>query len=358
MQPDEKGFLYPVIDPDVCIDCGKCVGTCPIKNTIKTSGDVSCFAMRLLDEEPLKKSSSGGVAYGLSKVFLYKGGVVYGAAYDEKNRVVHIRVERLEELFRLQGSKYVQSDVRGVFPRVKEDLEQGRAVLFIGTGCQIGGLCSYLGCDYEALLTVDVICLGTPSPKLWERYLNEEIDKYSPCTVNMRDKIKGWATPSFALYRNGKTLKTDVITRSSYLRLFENCYGLRESCFDCSFKFAKHCADLTIGDCWGMERLVKTRADDGLGMSMVFVNSEKGRSLLGKCDDLFWREELVYDDAVKENLMLINSVNHPKDEEDFWETVKEHSIKKTAYTFVPDDPFILKMKKALYPLKQKLFGNK
>ena len=174
MQVDEKGFLYPIINQEICIDCGKCIRTCPIKNKTESNAEgYGCVALQLLDQSPLFQSSSGGVAYGLSRHVLNQGGIVYGAAYDDENRVSHIRVDRVEDLHRLQGSKYVQSNIQGIYPAVKQDLEHGKEVLFSGTGCQVGGLLAYLGKDYKNLITIDVICYGTPSHMLWERYLKE-----------------------------------------------------------------------------------------------------------------------------------------------------------------------------------------
>lgn len=359
MQVDEKGFLYPIIDQEICIDCGKCIRTCPIKNKTESNAEgYGCVALQLLDQSPLFQSSSGGVAYGLSRHVLNQGGIVYGAAYDDENRVSHIRVDRVEDLHRLQGSKYVQSNIQGIYPAVKQDLEHGKEVLFSGTGCQVGGLLAYLGKDYTNLITIDVICHGTPSPMLWERYLKEEVNRYAPCRINMRDKTKGWANPCYTLYRGRKTLKQDMMNRSSYLRLFLWNYGLREACFECSFKTRCHCSDLTLGDCWGMEGLVKTKNDDGMGMSMVFVNSKKGQGLLEKCEKDFWKEDINSDEATKTNPMLIRSFPPPKGEREFWETLKHQTVHKVAYTFIPDDPLVLKIKKKLYPLKKILSRSK
>lgn len=359
MEPDEKGFLYPSIRQDLCVNCGKCVQTCPIRNAADEDAQepLACVALRLHEDDALRRSSSGGVAFGLARIILERGGVVYGAAYLKDNAVAHIRVDSGSELEWLQGSKYVQSDVRGVFCRVRQDLEDGREVLFTGTGCQTAGLMRYLGKEYANLYTVDLICHGTPSPLFWAKYRKEELKRYGSCQVNMRDKQDGWATPVYTISRGGKQLKKERMARISFLRLFLNNYGLRDSCFDCAFKKMKHDSDITIGDCWGIEQIVKTRPDDGLGMSMAFINTAKGKKLLADCSALFWQEELNIHEAVQANLMLIRSVQHPKEENRFWETVREKSVKRTAYGFVPDDPILLKIKKALYPIKEKIVSS-
>ena len=35
MQPDEEGFDYPVINPDLCVRCEMCLKVCPIKAAMK-----------------------------------------------------------------------------------------------------------------------------------------------------------------------------------------------------------------------------------------------------------------------------------------------------------------------------------
>lgn len=359
MKPDEKGFLYPVIQQEKCIDCGRCKKICPIHNAKKDIDhyEVTCWAMHLLDKRALKESSSGGVAYGVSEYVIRNHGVVYGAVYTEKKEVIHKRVENLQELYMLQGTKYVQSKLGEVFQNIRKDLEASRMVLFIGTMCQILGLKAFLGKEYKQLYTMDIICFGVPSPWLYKKYLQEEVQKYLPCNINMRDKSTGWRDSSCSLKREGKILKTVKINDLPYIRLFLNSYGLRDSCFYCPFKGSKHSADLTVGDCWGADFLLNLQKeqmkDDG--MSMVFVNSKKGESLLNEAGSIFWKKEISVQAAIQANPMMMKTAVRPIDEKKFWEDIKIKSIRKTAYQYVPRESLILRIKKSLYPLKQWIF---
>lgn len=356
MRSDEKGFLYPFICAEKCIDCGRCVKSCPIKKERKNDEycQATCWAVRILDEKILKKSSSGGVAYGLSEYVLKKQGVVYGAVYTEEKEVIHERIDSIEKLYMIQGSKYVQSNLGKVFQKVKKDLEDSKKVLFIGTMCQVAGLKAFLRKEYSQLYTVDLICFGVPSPWLYKKYLEEEVKKYMPCNINMRDKITGWKNSSYSLERNGKILKINRLNDVSYHRLFSKGYGLRDSCYFCSFKGEKHLSDLTLGDCWGADtffELSQEQVGDS-GMSMLFVNNEKGKMLLNEADSIFWKKEISAQKAFETNPMMIKVAVHPSDEEQFWQDIKRKSIRSVAYQYVPKESLFLRIKKKVYPFKQ------
>ena len=196
MERDDEGFLYPKINHDACINCGRCESVCPslnFKATMPTAlPDV--FAAVYPNEKVRRHSSSGGAFTALSELILNDGGIIFGAGFDEKWRVVHTAAENLDELENLRGSKYVQSEIGDVYKRVKVELKKDRPVLFSGTPCQCAGLKSFLGKDYDNLLTVDVICHGTPSPMLWEKYLEHHAQSHDIAHVNFRSKRFGWAT--------------------------------------------------------------------------------------------------------------------------------------------------------------------
>lgn len=171
MIPDKKGFLYPKVDTATCIDCGVCTKVCPFEDgNIHLNTPLTAYAAWNKDREQYLASSSGGAAQVFSSYIINQGGVVYGCtSYDM--RIRHIRVDALSDLHKLQGSKYVQSDVRGLFSKVKDDLKAGKPVLFIGTPCQIAGLKNYIKQIPEHLYLVDLICHGVPSQQM----LNEHI---------------------------------------------------------------------------------------------------------------------------------------------------------------------------------------
>ena len=173
MKADSKGFLYPKIDADVCIECGLCDKVCPfpIENQIKRD-PVTAYAAWSVDREIHLSSSSGGAAYVFSKYIIEKGGVVYGCCADGLD-IRHIRVDKVEELYKLQGSKYVQSDVRGIFSQIKTDLRNSLNVLFFGTPCQVAGLKNYIKHVPENLYLVDLICHGVPSLQMLQDHITD-----------------------------------------------------------------------------------------------------------------------------------------------------------------------------------------
>lgn len=279
MVPDSLGFLYPKVDNSSCVDCGLCNAVCQFNNTYKRFANYDkplAYQFRLKDEYQLQKSQSGGAFYAIASYFISIGGVVYGAAFTDSWKVAHARATSLIELEKLRMSKYVQSNLQGVFCRIKEDLRNRLPVLFSGTACQVAGLKSYIPKRlHENLMCMDIICHGVPSPKIWEDYIaylqktrNAKIVK-----ACFRDKRFGWhgAKESF-LYDNGK----------EEFRATSNCLyftgiSIRESCSRCHFTNLKRVGDITIGDQWGISK--DSVYEDGKGLSVILINSLKGQQI-------------------------------------------------------------------------------
>ena len=200
MEPDEEGFLYPKIDAAACTDCGLCRRICPAARSVPVEGDVpKAYALHALDRELLEGSASGGGSALLAQRMLERGGVVFGAVFDEAFLVYHGRIENMAELERFQGSKYPQSAVGDVYRQTKALLERGTPVLFTGTPCQIAGLRAYLARDYEGLLCQDLICHSVPSPRVWRAYLSELERAHGgrAASVCFRHKAEGWTRYQF-----------------------------------------------------------------------------------------------------------------------------------------------------------------
>lgn len=200
MRPDAMGFLYPVVDKDKCIDCGLCEKVCAFNDHYDISLNLPeplAYAARHKDMDEIMKSRSGAAFAAISDYVLENGGIVYGAGYAEHFRVVHKRAITKEQRDEFRGSKYVQSDLRGVFRQVKQDLKGGLQVLFSGTPCQTAGLNSFIGRKLRTnLILVDIVCHGVPSPYLWRDYLAYIEKKHGDkiAWVNFRDKeLFGWA---------------------------------------------------------------------------------------------------------------------------------------------------------------------
>lgn len=177
MIEDEEGFLYPHINKDICIDCGICERVCPIINQKKEKHPIKVFACKNKDEKVRMNSSSGGLFTAIAEEIIKKGGVVFGAKFDSKWNIRIAYTETLDGLKEFQGSKYTQAFVDNSYKDAETFLKKGRLVLFSGTSCQIAGLHNYLHCNYDNLLTIDFICHGVPSQKLFRIFLNEELSK-------------------------------------------------------------------------------------------------------------------------------------------------------------------------------------
>lgn len=277
MKENVEGFMEPVIDAEKCIACGKCRQVCPSVNCQYPNNpepDIYAFSA---EEKLLYDSSSGGIFTFLAENVLKKGGYVAGAAYDDKFRVNHIIIHDIEELDLLRRSKYLQSSTGDTFQRVKELLEEGRYVLYSGCPCQIAGLLRFLGKDYDKLYTVDVLCHGIPSPKLFQEHLCNSyggVEKIEDVEFRSRE---GWGT-LFRVKSKGGETKTSYFNRSVYLWSFLQDINLRASCFQCQYSRLPRQGDVTIGDLWAAGE-IKLSFEYRKGVSVVLLNNEKGKEL-------------------------------------------------------------------------------
>ena len=309
MKEDEQGFLYPSIDEEKCINCHLCEIVCQNIDTITKNFPSKTIALQSKNYALTKKSSSGGMFAQIAKYILSNNGVVFGCTMEKINNefdVKHIYIDDEKDLYKLQGSKYVQSNIKNTYKEAKQFLKQNRLVLFSGTPCQIAGLKAFLNKDYNNLLTVDLSCEGVPSLKLFNSYVKFLENKKNLLEiVNFKfknKKIFGWSTTGFTvLYKTKKNkLKEKIIyqTTSSYFNLFINGGIHRESCYNCQFTGLNRISDITIADCWGIEieypNLLKQNGgtlDKDKGISLVLINTNKGKEILGK---------------IKENLIIEN----------------------------------------------------
>lgn len=280
MCPDEEGFLYPKIDENRCIHCGKCEKVCPIGYPLTPEGATQTYVGYAKDLDTRRASSSGGVFSLAAQWVLARNGVVFGAAFDEQFRVHHVSIEKEEELCKLRGSKYVQSDLENTYVEAEGHLKSGRWVLFSGTACQIAGLRKYLGKAYDRLLSIDVLCHGAPSPKIWQMYLQDQEKKNNSkiTSIYFRDKELGWKLFSMKIqFENGRVYSRPF-TKDSFMNMFLSNIDLRDSCYDCRFMGIPRVSDLTIGDCWGVENQMP-EMDDDQGTSVILVHTDKGQRL-------------------------------------------------------------------------------
>lgn len=244
----------------------------------------------------IKNSSSGGMFAELARYVLSQGGVVFGCAMEKAEQgfdVKHIYIENEKDLYKLQGSKYVQSKLGNTIKEAKEFLDEGRFVLFSGTPCQIAGLKAYLKQDYDNLLTVDLSCEGTPPLKIFNdyiKYLEKNIVHSKIVDFKFRSKKHfGWSTSGFiAKFEHNGKIKEKILPQnlSSYFTYFLNGIILQERCFNCQYTGLNRVSDITIADAWGIEKeyssLLKTTFDKNKGISLILLNTQKGQKIYNK----------------------------------------------------------------------------
>lgn len=278
MVEDEEGFFYPQIDEDKCIKCNKCQNICSNYNNSK--GNETAYMAINKEKEELKNSASGGMYYILAKYVIEKKGVVFGVEYGENLKVRHNYYETLEECKKFQGSKYVRSEIGTSYEKVKEFLNQDRYVLFTGTPCQCNALKTYLKKDYEKLILCDIICHANPSQKVFDKYVREieNIHKSKVIDIKFRDKVNGWKSSMPTIYfENHLPIKDQTFYRAFASELFN-----RPSCHECEFATSKRVTDFTIGDFWGISNILPDVKNDDTGISLLTVNSEKGKKIFEK----------------------------------------------------------------------------
>lgn len=282
MQPDEEGFLYPAVNGDLCVECDLCEKRCPVGKPTPEN-KVHVYGAQNRDEALRKQSSSGGVFTALARDMFAGGGVVFGAAFDESLHLEHIGAFDESELAPMRGSKYVQSEAAEAMANAASLLERGIPVLFSGTPCQIAGLKARVGKKHdEKLLTVDFVCHGVPSPGVFASYIAELEKKHGKrvTAYTFRDKRLGWKNFSaVATFEDGTEHIGQQTTEPFLYGFLQNLY-LRPSCVQCSaLRGDHHVSDLTIADLWGVQDICPDK-DDDTGLSLVFINTPKGRKAL------------------------------------------------------------------------------
>lgn len=304
MKEDFKGYLYPMINSALCVECGLCTNVCPLKHE---SGeeyfDKKAFGVKNKNKNERLRSSSGSVFIEAAKYVLGKGGVIYGVKMSSDLNVQFGRAEILEKARMFQGSKYVQSVKKTIFKNVKEDLLNEKKVLFTGTPCEVAGLKKYLGKEFGNLYTIDIICHGVPSQKLLHRCIKEQEIKHCSKIKGMtfRDKNYGWRNQEINMvFENGKNYHSPI-WKDEFYRLFTSNYILRDSCYSCHYSNIRRPGDITIGDFWNIKN-VDESFEDFLGISSVLINSKKGEELFGKIKEYFEWFECSLEGIMQPNL--------------------------------------------------------
>lgn len=338
MQQDEEGFFYPVVNKVECIHCGLCEKVCPMNpQENKQEGVPKAYAAYYRDQTIRLQSSSGGIFSALAERVIQSGGAVFGAAMqDDCYGVHHILVESETELYKLRGSKYLQSTVGNTYGQAKQLLETGRQVLYSGTPCQIEGLKTFLQKNYENLFCIDLICHGVPSQKVWQKYAMdlENREKAKLKRVFFRSKqTHGWKNYSLeTIFSNGKKRQL-IYYKSAYGYGFCENVTLRPVCYCCPFKKQNRVADVTLADYWGVQGTCADM-DDNKGLSLIIVHSEKGeRALQEITPNIVLRQ--VNDNWLEKNSAMIHSVKCPSSREQFFKKLDCMSMGRALFTSLP-----------------------
>ena len=259
-------------------------------------------ALRDRNAASLARSASGGAFPLLARPVLEDGGTVFGSELLAGGMVRHVMIDSIDDLPRLQGSKYVQSDTADTFSQCLESLRQGRSVLYSGTPCQIYSLRVYLSAKganermLGNLYTVDLVCHGVTSPALFRLYISwlEERVGAVPGSLcfEFRSKRRGWGLYYYYYYKAKKGGKVrgrlGFCDDDPYYAAFLGGKLYRSSCYSCRFACPERVGDFTIGDYWGIER-AHPEFDSKNGASLLLINSEKGLKFFSdrcehKCD--------------------------------------------------------------------------
>lgn len=356
MVEDEKGFKYPKVNKERCINCGLCDKVCPIINNKKIENEPKAYACINKDEKIRMQSTSGGIFTLLAEAIINKGGVVFGASFNNEFDVCHAYGETIEELKKFRCSKYLQSDIGNTYKKAKEFLDDGRYVLFTGTPCQIEGLINFLGKEYEKLYLQDIICHGVPSPKVWQEYKKYRENKSGSKLkeISFRNKeTEGWnkyhINMKFENDKNYDLLHNDDV----YMKAFLSHLSLRESCTDCKFKKKNRLSDITLADFWGIKN-VKPELNDEKGTSLVIVNSEKGQSLMNEIKDYMICEKVDFNLAIKGNpsFTKVSEVNAKSNQ--FFKEVEKDDFEELVNKYIPKTKITEKIKRKIKKIIKKL----
>ncbi len=331
MTVNEYGFEVPVIDKDKCINCGKCERNCPTINNKGLVTPQKVYAVWSREEQIRKDSASGGISMELAKATLANGGVVYGTTYSKENFVHVTRIDNIKDIKKIQGSRYVKSNMMDTVARIKEDVKE-RKVLFLGTPCQCSAIKNVIG-DNENLTLVDLVCHGTPS----QTYLKEELKwkGFSDQVDDLHFRKNGF---KLLLFKDNKEIYSEKWGTNHYYHAFMKSLTYQENCYSCVYASKDRIGDISIGDFWGIDKEWQAKYAPKTGISLVMVNSDKGVNLINECSDAIEVHERTLEEAVKGNDQLQGPAKKHKNREKFLKDYAKHgyrfAMKKNLFEFI------------------------
>jgi len=340
MELDSEQFYYPKVNFSKCIDCGKCEKTCPIINIPASDRiDQEVYAAWSKDKNIRHDASSGGMFEILARTLFENQGVVFGAAFDEKLQLKHKYAADITELKPLCKSKYLQSNMNRSYKNIKEFLDKGKEVLFVGTPCQTAAVRNNLGKSYDKLILVDLVCHGVPSQELFNKCIRHEenrrgirVKKYA-----FRTKIKNGATPHYyteGYIENGKyNEKIGIYYQSPFYLGFQKYITLRPSCYECRFSNPDRISDITIADFHEIGKYVKKDLDRMKGVSMVIVNTLKGKVLFDNVKNSIETIQFDLQTAIENNACLEKATPLPAERQNFFDDLRTKEFEFVVNTY-------------------------
>ena len=337
-------FRYPQINEDICIHCNQCEKACPILGNKGKPGEgyPVAFAAKSENDPMRMRSSSGGVFYELADQMLRDGGYVCGAVFDDKFHVKHILSNAKEDILRMMGSKYAQSDVGRCYREIKDVLEKGCKVLFSGCPCQVAGLRTFLGKEYPNLLLVELICHGIPSDHMLQTYIHMQEKKYGAKLKRMefRNKANGWHNSAVRMEFGNHRIYSIPYTADAYSIGFLRNITLKSSCYDCHFRNFTAGSDIILGDFWGAE--VELSEDDNKGISAILVISGKGMDIIDRCNLALTPANV--ETVIKYNKNLLCSAAPSPQRSSFYASADTNGLEKTIRRYL-EESTIQKLKR-------------
>lgn len=340
MQEDNRGHIYPVIDANLCIDCGKCQKICPSINPPSfNNAPIKVYAAHSKDFDRRHYSTSGGISYELSKSIIEAGGYFCGVIWT-MDGAKHRLTNKLEELKEFQGSKYSHSDVGNVYVDIRDLLKQGEAVLFTGTPCQCAALRKFLVKPYDNLFIVDLVCHGVPSRRVLRDSIREVEQRNSKKVtyLRFRDKQPNQLSTYMKYVFEDGTCECQKYTESFFFRSFVDDYILRENCYRCPYSRSERVSDLTIADFWGYHPIKWKFRNCWEGISIAIVNNEQGKALFSRIEKSIQFEERTLEENANQNLHAPQP--KPNNFENYWEDYENevaYDLIRKRYLSKPDE---------------------
>ncbi len=317
MQENKEGFLYPIIDENLCSGCKKCEQICPELNKIKLNPKINNTYAFIAQDKYKNNSSSGGAFALLAEKILLEGGYVAGCTLDNNFEAQHIIISDINDLYKLKGSKYIQSKIGNCYKETKKLLDENKKVLFSATPCQIAGLYSYLNKDYDNLLTIDVLCHGVPSIKVFRKYLQGFDDNIKEINFRYKTQSPYPMQPFIKIAADDKDY-IEPFSHNLFIQLFLENMINRQSCSTCHYAKDERTGDITLGDFWKTEE-IDYKLNSYSGISMVSFNNEKGQEYF----EYFKNNSDTFIELPKENALKGNPV--------LYEPYKAHKNRKTFF---------------------------